>query len=180
MFHKVSIWSARVIIVAIACSLFAGAYRLAKQEVGMSWTMIAGLIGSIAIVAIIIVGVMTRNSKDDSPMPVLQRWVLVTYLLVLGAFLVYFLSVLGAADFPETTLTVGGGNAAQVSSSPDAPVLKRVFPEVKPGSTADVTLTLYGQNFKDGATVSVNSKERGAKTIETGTLIEAPLLQTDL
>jgi hypothetical protein len=178
MFQKVSIGSARSIIVAIVCSFFSGVCRLARREGEMGWTIILGLI--LAIVVMIVVGIIARPGRDDSPMPVAQRLFLVVYLLATGGSLVYLLGVFGSADFPETTMNVGSGSAGQVTPPTDGPVLKYIFPESILGSTPDLSLTLYGQRFKDGATVRVNSRERGGQSIESGTLIKAPLQQSDL
>ncbi len=144
----------------------------------MGWIAILGL--TVAIVAVIVVGIVTRRGRDDSPMPVAQRWFLVVYLLMAGACLVYFLAVFGSADFPETTMNVGSGSAGQITPPGEGPVLKYIFPESILGSSSDLSLTLYGERFKDGATVRVNSRERGGQTIESGTLLKAPLQQSDL
>jgi hypothetical protein len=178
MFQKVSIGFATTIVVTIACSIFGGACRLSRQEGRMGWIVILALI--LAIVAMIVVGIATRRGKDDSPMPLTQRWFLVVYLLMAGACLVYFLAVFGSADFPEATMSVGSGSAGQVIPASDGPVLKYIFPEAILGSSPDLSLTLYGQNFKDGATVRVNSRERGAQSIESGTLLKSPLQLSDL
>jgi hypothetical protein len=180
MFNKVSIGFARGIAVAIACDMFIGMGRLANQEGGMWYTIIAGLVLLITIIAMIIVGILTRRIRDDTSMPVAQRWFLVAYLLVMGTCFAYFLGVLGSADFPETAMVVSSGNAGQVSSTPEGPVLKHVFPESTTGNVPDMSLMLYGENFKEDATVRVNSKERAAQSIERGALIKAPLQQSDL
>jgi hypothetical protein len=180
MFHKVSIGSARGIVVIIAGSMFGAVVQLAEREGGMGWSVVVWLILLTAIAAMITVGVATRKSSDDSPMPVPQRWFLVLYLLLMGASLIYFLGLLSSADFPETTVTVRPYTAGQDISAADGPALRYIFPESTLGSTPDLSLMLYGANFKEGATVRVNSIERGAQMIEPGTLIKVPLQQSDL
>jgi hypothetical protein len=72
MFNKISLILARGIVLATACSFFGGVSRLVKQEGGMGHMIIAALILLIVIVALIVVGLATRGSKDDGPMPVPQ------------------------------------------------------------------------------------------------------------
>jgi Putative Ig domain len=180
MFNKISLILARGVVLAIACSFFGGVSRLVKQEGSMGHMIIAVLILLIVIVALTVVGFATRGSKDDGPMPVAQRWFLVAYLLVVGSLLLYFLGLLGSAEFPETAVIAAQDNATQVPATPDGPVLKRVFSEATPGGSPDLSLMLYGVNLKEGATVKLNAKERAAQPIEPGILLKVPLQPSDL
>ena len=184
MFQKVSSRGAQAMIVIMICALFGGMCRVVYEEAGMIAAIVAVLIAMLAIGAMIWVGFLTRNSKDDSPMPTPQRWALLGYFLILGTAFVYFLIVLSSAEFPETPVTVQTANDANLIGVPDnppadTPVLRRIFPQSTLGSNPDVFLMLYGQNFRDKATVRVNGVEREA-TFESATWLKAPLQQSDL
>ena len=184
MFQKVSSRVAQAMIVIMICALFGGMCRVVYEEAGMSAAQVAALIAVLAIGAMVWVGFLTRNSKDDSPMPKPQRWALVGYFLILGIAFMYFLIVLGSAEFPETPVTVQTANDANLVGVPDnlpadTPVLRRIFPQSTLGSNPDVFLMLYGQNFQDKAKVRVNGVEREA-TFESATWLKAPLQQSDL
>ena len=178
MFSNISINVARALIIVIVGSLFAGMSRLMQQEGGMVYAIVGVVL--VVVAAVISVAISTRGAKDDTVMPVAQRWLLLGYLLSIGACLVYLIVVLGSADFPEATAIVGPSSPVQQTAAADAPLLKIVLPESMSGSSSDLSLMLYGQNFHDGAIVKVNSRDRAAKTVEKGTLLSVPLQQSDL
>jgi hypothetical protein len=184
MFQKVSSRMAQAIVVIMICALFGGMCRVVYKEAGMIAAIVAALIAGLAIGAMIWVGFLTRNSKDDSPMPTPQRWVLLGYFLILGIAFTYFLIVLATAEFPETPVTVQTANAANLVGVPDnpptnTPVLRRIFPQSTLGSNPDLFLMLYGQNFTEKAMVRVNGVERAA-TFESKDWLKALLQQSDL
>jgi hypothetical protein len=179
MFESISIGCARLIIMVGICSLFSGAFHILQKETQMGATLTL-VLGLLAVAAIVIVAILTRNSKDDSAMPVLQRWVLVSYLLILGIALVNILGVLASLDFPDTSAIVSGASIQQSVLPSEGPALRHISVASTPGGTSDIVVILYGQRFDAAATVSVNSQQRRAETIESGTILQARIQQTEL
>jgi len=165
----------------MACSLFAGIARLAWQEGGMVWSIVVLVVLAGLVMGMTVVGVMTRKSSDDSPMPLPQRWFLVAYLLLMGAVLVYFLAVISSKEFPEASMSVGVSSGGQDAPPVGSPALKHIGLERLKDDSPDLSLVLYGENIQAGAGVRINSpKERGATMSEEGRVLETPLLASDL
>jgi hypothetical protein len=134
----------------------------------------------VLLAGVIAAAIATKGCKDDSSMPVAQRWLLVCYLLSIGACLVYLIATLGSVDFPDAATIVNPSSLVQETVAPDAPLLKYVFPQCAAVKPPDPCLTLYGQNFPDGATVRINSTDHITRVDEKGVLLSVPLQQSDL
>ena len=138
-----------------------------------------------------------RGVADSSPMPVALRRILVVYLLAIGSCLIYMLTSLSSADFPESPVQLepfpvsaaapatpapaaGGTQAPAATTEPRVPTLLQVFPQSTLGSTPTTFLTLYGHDFTAESKVRFNMRERAVKPPVTPDLITAQLEPADL
>ena len=165
--------------------------------------------GAIVVVgtAVYLVDRQHDLKKEDEPMPLLSRRIILAYLVLLGIGLLYLLASFASADFPEaavgftapspfpspstqpppstTPAAPPAGDASATPTpapSPVAPVIKHVFPQTTEGPDPATFVAVNGSGFvpgPGGTRVRANQQDRGGEILDAG-LIQAQLRPNDL
>ena len=136
----------------------------------MTWIIVFGIVLAGAIVAAQLSG---RSPADEAPMGRSTRLVIMSYLLVLAAMLVYGLVTLSALEYPDAPLTIQaqGDKDMEALSKLPGPALFYAMPHLTPGSPATYELALYGKGFKKDLKVRLNGEDQVPKFLVADNLI---------